>query len=299
MGVIVVGAGSIGLLLASFLAEKGINVTMLVRRKEQALLISEKGIVRKNIDGTETVTRVNAETDISKLPLNSLLVLAVKSFNIPKLLQLLEVGKINTPVLFIQNGIGHFELANQSNLPHLAFATVEHGALRTDERTVIHNGVGMLTIGAGRGDASLFDLLEEAHSDSFPVRRHNNAELILMRKVLINCMINPLTAILQVENGELLTNKYSRMLFEELYAELMVAFPEMVSEITLESARMVCMNTAKNRSSMLIDREMGRKMEIDTIVTSVIAKANKNHKALPLLSILEKLLYALQEKGEL
>ena len=55
----------------------------------------------------------------------------------------------------------------------------------------------MLTIGVGRGDANEFDIIESAHLRPFPVMRHVDAENILMRKVLINCMINPLTAILR------------------------------------------------------------------------------------------------------
>ncbi|MBO1915372.1 hypothetical protein J4G37_62405, partial [Microvirga sp. 3-52] len=85
-------------------------------------------------------------------------------------------------------------MANATSLPNLAFATVEHGARRLDDNTVQHNGVGLVTIGAGRGDSTIFGIIETAHSDRFPVTRHVDAEFVLMRKVLINCMINPLTA---------------------------------------------------------------------------------------------------------
>ena len=116
----------------------------------------------------------------------------------------MQEADVNNPVLFVQNGIGHLELVKNTDLPHVAFATVEHGARRVDDRTVSHNGIGMVTIAAVRGDDSSFDLIEQAHSDSFPVRRHADAEQILMRKVLINCMINPLTAILASEKWGLI-----------------------------------------------------------------------------------------------
>ncbi len=50
MEVIIAGAGSIGLLLGSFLSEAGMNVTFYVRREEQAELIRAKGIQRINQD---------------------------------------------------------------------------------------------------------------------------------------------------------------------------------------------------------------------------------------------------------
>ena len=59
---------------------------------------------------------------------------------------------MNNPVLFVQNGIGHMELVKNTEFPHVAFATVEHGARRIDDRTVSHNGIGMMTIATARGD---------------------------------------------------------------------------------------------------------------------------------------------------
>ena len=42
MGAIIVGAGSVKLLLGSFLAEVSIDVTMFVRRSGQAALLTER-----------------------------------------------------------------------------------------------------------------------------------------------------------------------------------------------------------------------------------------------------------------
>ena len=187
-------------------------------------------------------------------------------------------------------------LAEETNFSHLAFATIEHGALRTDDRTVLHNGIGPLTIGAGRGNPSSFDLIEKARSAVFPVQRHADGEYVLMRKVLINCMINPLTAILQVKNGELLTNNDCFKLFTSLYEELMTAFPEMRAGLPIEAVENVCIRTAQNHSSMLIDRLSHRQMEIDTIVSAVIRKAEKSGHSLPLLMVFEQMLLALDGK---
>ena len=47
MDVVIAGAGSIGLLIGSFLSEAGMDVTFYVRREEQAELIRGEGIQRK------------------------------------------------------------------------------------------------------------------------------------------------------------------------------------------------------------------------------------------------------------
>lgn len=298
MAVIIAGAGSVGLLLGSFLAEAGLDVMMLVRRKEQAKLLAQKGIERVNEDGTKTVVRVNATTDIAELPVAHFWIVAVKFSDLRGFLAQLKERNMQEPVLFVQNGIGHLALATETDLPHYAFATVEHGALRSDDRVVRHNGIGMLTVGAGRGDATLFNRIEEARSERFPISRHADGEHVLMRKVIINCMINPLTAILQVRNGELLTNQHCRGLFAGLYEELMAAFPEMRPYLPLETVQTVCKNTAQNHSSMLVDRLSGRQMEIATIVTAIIQRAYAVNKTLPLLSTFEKMLYAVDRKEE-
>jgi len=297
MEVIIAGAGSIGLLMGSFLSEAGMDVTFYVKREEQAELIRAEGIQRINQDSTTDVLRVHATTDIRILSATALWVVAVKYAGLRDLLSEMQETHITNPVLFIQNGIGHLELVKNSELPHVAFATVEHGARRVDDRTVSHNGCGVITIATAYGDESKFDLIGQAHSDIFPVRRHSDAEQILLRKVLINCMINPLTAILKVENGELLTNDYCLTLFKALYEELLGAFPEMRLILSYEDVADVCRRTARNRSSMLVDRIAGRPMEIETIVTAVIRKANGRNKSLPFLATYEQMLFAVEWKG--
>ncbi|QUW21790.1 2-dehydropantoate 2-reductase [Sporosarcina sp. Marseille-Q4063] len=298
MDVVIVGGGSVGLLLGSYLSESGLKVTMVVRREEQSSELNKKGIRRVNEDGSESVFRVYATTAFPMDNQDSVWIIAVKYIDLQQLLIQLDRLEIKNPMLFIQNGLDHYSLANDTSLPHLAFATVEHGARRLNDNTVQHNGVGLVTIGAGRGDSTVFDIIENAHSGNFPVKRHADAEFVLMRKVLINCMINPLTAILEVENGELLTNPSCHELFVSLYDELINAFPEMEPHLSLEAVSAVCQKTAHNKSSMLSDRLAGRPMEIKTIITAVIEKAHALHKSVPLLAMLEKMLYAIESKGE-
>lgn len=297
MSVVIVGAGSIGLLLASYLAESGLEVTVFVRREAQKNLINAHGICRINEDGTESIVPVYATTETDVFSTAQLLVVAVKYAHLHTIIEQLAYEKIRTPMLFIQNGIGHLGIVKESDFPHIGFATVEHGALRMDDRTVSHNGVGMLMIGEGFGDAQNFDVIEGVNSETFPVGRHANAEFILMRKVMINCMINPLTAILGVKNGELLTNHYCYELFKSLHVELMAAFPEIGAVLPLEKVEEVCRKTANNQSSMLADYLAGRPMEIETIVTAVIQKARAAEKNVPLLMTYEKMLYAIDRRG--
>ncbi|MCM3637967.1 2-dehydropantoate 2-reductase [Sporosarcina luteola] len=293
MDVVIAGAGSIGLLIGSYLAEAGLKVVFFVRREEQATLIRQKGISRINGDRSETVLEVDAQTDVGKLPENASWIISTKYEGVAPVVEVILDRNIMNPVMFVQNGYGHFEFIRGTSMSDVFFATVEHGAGRLDDRTVSHNGVGTINIAPYRGDETSFDFMQAVSSAVFPVAYTKDAHHIIFRKVLINCMINPLTAILQVRNGELVRNPNAKLLFDQLYDELMAAFPEMKNDLPKTAVEGICRRTENNRSSMLTDRENRNSMEIETVVSSVLQMGERRGVRLPLLATLEKLLLAI------
>lgn len=296
MKVGIIGAGSIGLLIGSYLAEAKLAVTMLVRDEQQKIQLENNGIWRMNEGANKVKVSVTATLDYQEIATMDLLIIAVKYQDLAVVLQALKGRNIKSPLLFIQNGIAHLNDIVENDFPHIAFATVEHGALKKDSHTVSHNGVGKITIGERFGDPQKFDILEKVSSEFFPVQRHVDASYILLRKVLINCLVNPLTTILQVPNGELITNSDAHKLMKMLYEELIEAFPNMKDDLPFEAVEAVCRHTAKNHSSMLTDFYAKRPMEIETIVSAVIAKAEYDGKKLPLLQTYEKILLVLDRQ---
>ncbi|MFC5602970.1 2-dehydropantoate 2-reductase [Sporosarcina koreensis] len=293
MDVVVAGAGSIGLLIGSYLAEAGMDVVFFVRREEQAATIRERGIRRVNGDGSETVLKADAQTDAGKLPWNAPWIVATKYGGVAPTVEIIRKRNLENAVMFVQNGYGHFDFVRKTELPNVNFATVEHGAGRLDDRTVSHNGVGALKIALYRGDEKSFDFFKSVDSPDFPVIYANDAHQLILRKVLINCMINPLTAILQVKNGELVQNRYAKNLFDQLFDEIMAAFPEMQKDLPKSAVEEICIRTAANKSSMLTDRLNGNLMEIKTVVTSILQMGEGRGMPLPLLRTLEKILLAI------
>lgn len=292
----VVGAGSIGLLVGSYIAEHGGDVTFLVRREEQARQLAE-GVVRWNDAEESGPFPVEAVTDAAELPVDALWILAVKYDALEEILQEISRLPVQPALLFIQNGIAHLELAGKYTLGQVSFATVEHGAGRIDDRTVQHNGVGNLTIATEGTIGDELSWLQSIDPVHFPVTVHADAERLLTRKVLINCAINPLTAVLQVKNGVLVENPQFYLLFRQLCEELISAFPDMQEELSVEDIVAVCSRTADNQSSMLTDRLNGMPMEIETIVSAVLRKIEQRGGQAPFLCILEKMLLGLDGSG--
>lgn len=296
MDIVIAGAGAIGMLIGSYLCEAGMKVGFLVRKEEAARQIRENGIQRI-VNGKTGTFNVEAFSDPNKLPYNVPWIVAVKYAGIKPILKLLMEKEMVHPILFVQNGMAHVEDARKSGLPELYFATVEHGAERLDVRTCSHNGVGQLKIAASKNGGIGFDFMEQAASPNFPIDYHHSADEIILRKTLINCMINPLTAMLQVRNGELLENPHCKTILLQLYEEMNNGIAEMPDILPLEDLLTVCEKTRMNHSSMLKDRMNVNVMEIDTIVTPILRLAKNNGKTLPTLALLEQMLHAINGRG--
>lgn len=298
MNVVVIGAGAVGMLMASFLAEVGIDVTVVVRRQEQAHEINQVGLTRVNLNGTQTQRKVNATTKLRELSHPDLVVIAVKYGQLHTVYEELLTLPKDTPLLFIQNGLAHFEEALQLHQETIAFSSITFGAEVKNNTTVVHRGVGMCKIAIARGDNKVFLKLQQIVPRDFTITITQNAEQMLFEKAVLNSLINPLTAILQVKNGELLSNKHAFLLMQTIYKELIDAFPGLEANIAFSEVMELCGKTASNTSSMLADCLYGRKSEIDSIVGVILQKAIHNGHALPTLRTLYHQVLAFEESGE-
>ncbi|WHT46939.1 2-dehydropantoate 2-reductase N-terminal domain-containing protein [Sporosarcina thermotolerans] len=116
MEVVIAGAGSIGLLMDPILRKLD-GRFLYTRREEQASIIRKEGIKRIDAEGTECIFQVNAETEIEKLPKSAPWIVAVKYSGVASIISILEERKMDNAVMFIQNGLGHFNLVEESELP--------------------------------------------------------------------------------------------------------------------------------------------------------------------------------------
>ncbi|GKV64289.1 MULTISPECIES: ketopantoate reductase family protein [Sporosarcina] len=293
MRFVIVGAGSIGLLIGSYLAQHKADVTFWVRRKEQADQL-RKGLVRLEETGGETIVSVRTAETPEELPTDALWIIAVKYDALQSVLHRISALPGQPDLLFIQNGMGHLALIEKLKLGNTSFATVEHGAGRINDRTVRHNGIGPITIAISNEKMTeTVKWLEQIDPQQFPIAVQQDAEELLLRKALINCAINPLTAILQVRNGQLIENTSFHELFQKLSSELLSNFPELSAILTYEDMEAVCRKTAGNQSSMLTDRLKGNPMEIESIITAVLERIRQKGGQAPLLDTLEKMLLGL------
>lgn len=256
----VIGGGAVGLLLASYLAQQG-DVTIVVRRKEQQETL-QNGLTR--ICGDEqTTNRVTVTTTIPNDDTQHIFI-CTKAYALARVIEQLQHVPYRT-VSGCQNGLAHIELLR--TLRNSNACVVEFGALKKDEATVVHTGIGRIVIGSLSGGESP----DVCSSDALPVIYSEEIERIVWRKALLNCFINPLTAIMQVRNGDIIQNESLRAIVEQLFDELCEAFPVQMQDVSMADIVALCEKTAANYSSMCVDVRDGRQTEIDEIVGAVMA----------------------------
>jgi 2-dehydropantoate 2-reductase len=265
MNIGIVGGGAIGLLFGSYLTKNDNVVTLYTRTKEQAILLQEKGILlhRDNI----SVSNIEAIWINEGMVDHDLLIITVKQYQLATITPLLYSLSSTTPLLFVQNGMGHLDLLKGLPQTNIMVGVVEHGALRIDHNNVLHSGAGITRVSVFNGELRIAEeFIKSCSSTFFPIEKNENWYNMLIAKLVVNSMINPLTALLRVVNGQLISNPHFYQLFTRLYQEIIALLkPENPNE-WWDSVLLICQKTANNRSSMLRDIEQSKTTEIEGIL---------------------------------
>jgi 2-dehydropantoate 2-reductase len=273
----ILGAGAIGSLLAAQLRAAGCDAELLARRgsapqQRQVVLEQTVEIVADALD---------------RQPPGSIrhLLIATKAHAVAEALQdALPFLQDAAVVVCCANGMGFEEAASdlRPGRPLLRAITTE-GAHRSGDR-IIHAGRGETLLGDPGGgdrpawfDASLATVPHWYWSGD--IRR------ALWRKFALNCTINPLTAVYDCRNGELLERAPLRIEMQKLAVETEWALRRLHlwpgGQPLLQSVVEVCRATAENASSMLQDRRAGRRTEIDFLNGHLLRRAAQQGLDLP------------------
>lgn len=282
MNFAVVGAGAVGMLTACLLEEAGSNVQLITRRQSQADLINKQGIKKG-----QSIHKVNSSASLDQVQPNAYILICVKYGDLQGVVETLKHKCLKNPLVFLQNGMLHLQQIKYLEQQDISVGIIEHGALKISDNEVRHTGRGIFKFALLRGEKERF--LPLMGINGVKCEWYENADQMLFRKVLLNSMINPLTALMSIPNGELLSNPYAYELLRNLYTELYSAFPEIENLLPFEEVTALCASTSANTSSMLADKLAGRKMELDTILLYTLERARCE---LPLLRTFYHLLKA-------
>ncbi|HLR66049.1 2-dehydropantoate 2-reductase [Virgibacillus alimentarius] len=263
MKVGIVGGGSIGLLVSGYLYKEH-EVTIYCRRKEQKQKINDDGLFTAESSKPRPVKALL----LDELQQEDCLIICVKQSQISTILTKIKMQKTDTPFIFLQNGMGHIELLDMDN--PIFVGVVEHGALRKTDNYVQHTGKGLIRLAVfQKGNVHLETLVEQFDQCCFPVQKEADWRRLLHEKLIVNAVINPLTALLHVRNGAIIDNPFINQIAKVLCMEAaMVLKMDFLKQ--WNRVQSIAENTRKNTSSMLKDIKGKQKTEIEAITGYII-----------------------------
>ncbi|MCT2344183.1 2-dehydropantoate 2-reductase [Niallia taxi] len=304
MKISIIGGGAIGLLCAAYLAPKH-KVTVYVRTDRQRDLLREKGLTISLRDKMEK-QYVSVELFENWDGSGDLTIITVKQYQLePVMKQVKKLSNGIRALLFLQNGMGHLQAIEELTVEKLYVGIVEHGVMKLDGASIRHAGVGSIQIASlpfcGKNRPSrIGERLTENSIPNFELHMQTDPMWMMQKKLVVNCLVNTLTTILEINNGKLIENVH--------YERLLVPFMEEITEIlewnndqkavVKQYVWKVIKQTSANKSSMLKDLEAGRKTEIDAILGYVLALATKKDKHAPLSAAFYEMLKGKEQERE-
>lgn len=295
----IVGAGSVGLLLGSFLAKAEYDVTIYTSTSLQAETIRSKGIVLHSSNKKDQFyVKAKKISGVENLN-HDLIFIAVKQYHLETVIPIISAQKHIPNLVFLQNGMSHLRLLSEldSNVANILIGIVEHGALKSSPNEVHHTGIGELKIGYFRKDKDNFkEVCERITKVGFLANIYQNWFLVMEQKLIVNALINPLTTLYKVENGELLNNPFYFSNMQRLFEEVSRVIPTKPKD--WERVVRVCQNTKANRSSMLMDIERSRPTEVNSILGYILSLANEQQYSLPLTQFLYESIKGMEYRNE-
>lgn len=282
MKIAIIGAGAIGLLFSYYLNKK-YEVTLYTRTNDQAEMIQSRGV--HLIDGgLSEIGKVPAKPIELWVGAEDLTIITVKQYQLQSILpQLSKYSESKGSLLFLQNGMGHLKLLSDLKVDNIYIGSVEHGAAKLNGNTVSHNGHGVTRTSVFKGSKTLLENLVHTCPDDFHLTLESDYQEILVKKLIVNAVINPLTAAFQVENGIIIRNPFFYKVVISLFDEVAKVLHLKNKEDHFRNVVSVCEKTSANRSSMLKDLEAGRETEVDSILGYLLEEAQRKEMIAPLI----------------
>jgi len=292
----VLGLGNLGLLFAHSVAKIIPNpppITLLLHRDN---LLQDWEAAGQKIEittcNTPSISTGYEVEDItsttSSSPIENL-ILTTKTLRSKQAIESIKsrLGPQST-ILFCQNGMGTIEevaslFPDRSHRPKFLSAVTKHGVYSTGPFRCVHAGLADVTIGhvlSGSEGSSqqaqyLLDKILEAKILNATEVEARELLRVQLEKIAINSVINPLSALFRLENGELLEYEAITKLAEALLEEtsrVLQALPEIAyakaafeREVLMAQVVDSMKRTAANVSSMHQDVKASRETEIDYI----------------------------------
>jgi 2-dehydropantoate 2-reductase len=275
--ILIIGTGAMACLFATRIAPYS-GVTMLGSWQEGVEALAEHGVRLTSLDGEQAGFQVHATSDESECKGHRTALVLVKSWQTARAArQLRSCLAPDGVALTLQNGLGNLEILQGAlGRERCALGVTTLGATLIGPGHVRDGGGTTTHVVAHPGLEPLLDLLRKA---GMKVEVVQDLDGVLWGKLVINTGINPITALLEIPNGELLTRPDAQAMMiataQESAAIAAARGIELPYTDPGEHIVQVARDSTDNFSSMYQDILRGAPTEIHAICGAVVEEAER------------------------
>lgn len=313
MRILIYGAGALGQALGTMLASAGHQLDFLLRARFIES-IGHAGLRTTGIFGEFQAPRDNyrllAELDLAAAPYDYVLLTTKAYDTTAAVADIARLGTAAGVVVSMQNGCGNVEqvLATFGPKRTLGARVITGFALAGPGVSTITVCADAIHLGPSGGETipeSATRLAEALAQAGHPTRAVEDIHPSLFAKLLYNCTLNPLGALLGVHYGALGEREETRQVMNQVIEETWTVITALGGHTPWASPaayRQVFYSTLlpatfDHRSSMLQDLENGKATEVEALVGYVAAQGRRLGVATPSCELLTNLVKFKEAQG--
>jgi 2-dehydropantoate 2-reductase len=293
--IFILGAGAIGSVIGAQLSKK--NDVTLIGNKAHVDAVKSKGLLVSS-SAAETF-HLGADAQIREIPEETLIFLTTKAYDSEKAVKgISRLLRKDTAILVLQNGLGNEEIVKRAvhhkvevlrGITNMAAEFFKAGEIKywTGETVIEHDGAAE-------------EIAAIMNNSGLKASVSNNIKKETWSKVVLNSVINPLTAIFRVKNYEIFTQPLAEVRHQIIRECVQVGNVEGVTFAKdLEKGIDKEIMSYTNYSSMCQDIMRGKKTEIDLLNGKIVELGARHHIPTPVNETMVHLVKFLEEKHEL
>ncbi|PSO53290.1 MAG: putative 2-dehydropantoate 2-reductase [Cyanobacteria bacterium QS_7_48_42] len=304
----VIGTGAIGGYYGACLQQAGLELHFLLHSDYQD--VQEHGLIVESPKGNFTLPQVNAYQDAAQMPPCDVAIVALKATQnhlLPKILP--AVVKDNGIVLLLQNGLGAEEkvaeiLPSQQVIGGLCFICsnkvapghirhLDYGNIKISEYTPNYQPCGITE--------SMRQVASDLESAGIEIALGEDLLLTRWEKLVWNIPFNGLSVVLDTTTEQMMADQEVRLLAEQIMQEVALAAKtagdRLISQTYIQNRLEYTAKMKPYRTSMKIDYDSQRPMEIEAILGNPLRAATAAGAHLPRIQMLYQQLKFLETKN--
>jgi 2-dehydropantoate 2-reductase len=300
--VLVYGAGAVGSFFGGLLSRWGVDVQFVARGPHLDAIRTNGILIESTVMDRVTIPPVVAAEKASHLDRADLVLVCVKAHRTPDILHDLESAMRDTTIVVpLQNGVESDEvLAARFGRQRVATAVVYVGATIDQPGVVTHVAPGAIILGARLGfDAQRLppvrELLARSGQD---IRITGDIHHERWLKLLWNAGFNTVSAVTGRRPADMLARPELRALIVGIMREVVAvanAQGIMLREKDITEYVAWTEREPEVQTSMMIDRQRGRSMEVDALIGVIARKGEDLRVPTPLSGAVLALLKSLED----